>query len=73
MYARVHVQDVLVWRNQIYNIVINSFNGLPDLNRNLHQLGYKARDAPSLPSLPIASAPYFQPSHGPLPSHSTPS
>lgn len=39
----VHWQDVLVWRNQIYNIVINSFGSMTHLAANLHQLGYKVR------------------------------
>ena len=37
----VHWQDVLVWRNQIYNIVINSFGSMRDMAPALHQLGYK--------------------------------
>ncbi|GFR40173.1 hypothetical protein Agub_g730, partial [Astrephomene gubernaculifera] len=37
----VHWQDVLVWRNQIYNIVINSFGAMRDLTPALHQLGYR--------------------------------
>ncbi|GIL45633.1 hypothetical protein Vafri_2841, partial [Volvox africanus] len=37
----VHWQDVLVWRNQIYNIVINGFGSMRDMAPALHQLGYK--------------------------------
>ena len=33
--------DVLVWRNQIYNIVINAFKNLQDMAPHLHQLGYR--------------------------------
>ena len=32
---------VLVWRNAIYNIVINAFKGLADVAPHLHQLGYR--------------------------------
>ena len=36
-----HWQDVLVWRNQIYNIVINAFRNMAEIAPQLHQLGYK--------------------------------
>ncbi len=42
----VHWQDVLVWRNQIYNIVINSFGSMRDMAPSLPQLGYKVRPRP---------------------------
>ena len=32
---------VLVWRNHIYNTVIESFKGLAEINPVLHQLGYR--------------------------------
>ena len=35
----IHWQDVLVWRNQIYNIVINAFRESTDAD--LNQLGYR--------------------------------
>lgn len=33
--------DVLLWRNAIYNIVINAFKGYADTAPHLHQLGYR--------------------------------
>lgn len=36
-----HWQDVLVWRNQIYNIVINAFRNMSEIAPQLHQLGYR--------------------------------
>lgn len=33
--------DVLVWRNHIYNIVINAFQNLAERAPQLHQLGYR--------------------------------
>lgn len=36
-----HWQDVLMWRNQIYNNVITAFARLRDSHPNLHQLGFK--------------------------------
>lgn len=33
--------DVLIWRNQIYNIVINAFKGYAELQPQLYQLGYR--------------------------------
>ena len=33
--------SVLLWRNSIYNIVINAFKGLADAAPHLHQLGYR--------------------------------
>lgn len=36
-----HWQDVLMWRNQIYNIVIEAFSRLRDSHPSLHQLGFK--------------------------------
>jgi transformation/transcription domain-associated protein len=40
-----HWADVLVWRNHIYNIIINAFKNLADVAPHLHQLGYKVRSA----------------------------
>lgn len=50
-----HWQDVLVWRNQIYNIVINSFGSMTHLAANLHQLGYKVRPQGGAGSCPAWS------------------
>jgi hypothetical protein len=36
-----HWQDVLMWRNTIYNIVINAFRGYAEVAPQLHQLGYR--------------------------------
>lgn len=36
-----HWQDVLMWRNTIYNIVITAFRGYADVAPQLHQLGYR--------------------------------
>lgn len=33
--------DVLIWRNQVYNIVINAFKDLNETNPQLYQLGYR--------------------------------
>ncbi|KAK9855808.1 hypothetical protein WJX84_006870 [Apatococcus fuscideae] len=33
--------DVLVWRNHVYNIVINAFQNLAERAPQLHQLGYR--------------------------------
>ena len=33
--------NVLIWRNQIYNIVINAFKNYADLAPQLYQLGYR--------------------------------
>ena len=39
--SMLHWQDVLVWRNQIYNIVINAFRNMIEVSPLLHQLGYR--------------------------------
>lgn len=39
--SMVHWQDVLVWRNQIYNVVISAFQRLSEVAPQLHQLGYR--------------------------------
>jgi len=36
-----HWQDVLLWRNHIYNVVINAFNTLSEIAPQLHQMGYR--------------------------------
>lgn len=36
-----HWQDVLLWRNHIYNVVISAFNNMSDVNPQLHQMGYR--------------------------------
>ena len=36
-----HWQDVLTWRNHIYNIVIGAFNRLSEVAPQLHQMGYR--------------------------------
>ena len=33
--------DVLMWRNQIYSIVVNAFKDMSDTNPQLYQLGYR--------------------------------
>ena len=35
--------DVMLWRNVIYNIVINAFQSVKDVAPHLHQLGYRDR------------------------------
>jgi transformation/transcription domain-associated protein len=37
----VHWQDVLLWRNYIYNVVIQAFNALSEVAPQLHQMGYR--------------------------------
>ena len=37
----VHWQDVLLWRNHIYNVVINAFNNFSEIAPQLHQMGYR--------------------------------
>jgi len=37
----IHWGDVLIWRNHIYNIVINALNDYQELLPQLHQLGYR--------------------------------
>ena len=36
-----HWQDLLVWRNNIYNTVIAAFNRMSDVAPQLHQMGYR--------------------------------
>lgn len=36
-----HWQDVLLWRNHVYNVVISAFNSMSDVNPQLHQMGYR--------------------------------
>lgn len=36
-----HWGDVLIWRNHIYNIIINALNDFQELLPQLHQLGYR--------------------------------
>ncbi|GAX77356.1 hypothetical protein CEUSTIGMA_g4802.t1 [Chlamydomonas eustigma] len=38
-----HWQDVLLWRNQIHNIVINAFSNPEVVGPDLHQLGFKEK------------------------------
>ncbi len=33
--------DVLIWRNAIYNVVINAFKNVGEVAPHLHQLGYR--------------------------------
>ena len=33
--------DILIWRNAIYNVVINAFKNVADVAPHLHQLGYR--------------------------------
>ena len=35
--------DIMLWRNVIYNIVINAFQSVKDVAPHLHQLGYRDR------------------------------
>ena len=35
--------DVMLWRNVIYNIVINAFQSVKEVAPHLHQLGYRDR------------------------------
>jgi transformation/transcription domain-associated protein len=37
----VHWQDVLLWRNHIYNVVIGAFNSMQEIAPQLHQMGYR--------------------------------
>eukprot|EP00882_Tetradesmus_deserticola_P022364 GHRQ01024266.1.p1 GENE.GHRQ01024266.1~~GHRQ01024266.1.p1 ORF type:complete len:604 (+),score=307.17 GHRQ01024266.1:373-2184(+) len=37
----VHWQDVLLWRNHIYNVVIGAFNSMQEIAPHLHQMGYR--------------------------------
>lgn len=39
--SMLHWQDLLVWRNNIYNIVIQAFNRLSEVAPQLHQMGYR--------------------------------
>jgi transformation/transcription domain-associated protein len=41
--APLHWQDLLLWRNQIHNIVINAFSNAEYVGPSLHQLGYKEK------------------------------
>lgn len=36
-----HWQDVLLWRNHIYNVVIGAFNNMQEIAPQLHQMGYR--------------------------------
>ena len=36
-----HWGDIVMWRNHIYNIVINAFKNVADVAPQLHQLGYR--------------------------------
>lgn len=45
-----HWGDIVMWRNHIYNIVINAFKNVGEVAPQLHQLGY--RDKARLPALP---------------------
>ena len=33
--------NIMVWRNHIYNIIINAFGPVKELAPHLHQLGYR--------------------------------
>ncbi len=39
--SMLHWQDVLMWRNNIYNIVIQAFSRMSEMAPLLHQMGYK--------------------------------
>eukprot|EP00798_Chlamydomonas_sp_ICE-L_P011531 gene11531-34243_t len=36
-----HWQDIIIWRNHVYDFVINAFRNMAELDPMMHQLGYK--------------------------------